>query len=188
MDETNFIATFMEMPRALHVVLTMIFLVLLVYTLRAITQVTCFRQTTLRHFQETTERRRRSKWRVVRMLECVMEARGPGSSVWSEYMLLKEMIETGLQIFNVLDYAARGYSPTALYMYLAVVAANAAVWWMLTLPRTIRTTRAILVANALISTFYVRCLPVVYVNTLVLVLFPWNIQIHISVYFHVCTR
>ena len=35
-----------------------------------------------------------------------------------------------------------------------VIASNAAVWWMLTLPRTIRVARYILVLNALISAFY----------------------------------
>ena len=42
-----------------------------------------------------------------------------------------------------------------------VIASNAAVWWMLTLPRTIRVARYILVLNALISAFY-GLFPVVY--------------------------
>jgi hypothetical protein len=78
----------------------------------------------------------------------------PGSATWAEITLAKEFFETGLQIINIVSYAGKGYSVSALYLYLAVVALNAVVWWMLTLPRTVRTVRGILVLNALISTFY----------------------------------
>ena len=64
------------------------------------------------------------------------------------------MIETGLQIINVVDYAGKGYTSSSLYLYFAMIALNAAVWWMLTLPRTIRVVRGILMLNAFISAFY----------------------------------
>ena len=69
-------------------------------------------------------------------------------------MLAKEIVETGLQIINVADYADKGYSSNSLFLYFAMIALNAAVWWMLTLPKTIRVIRGILVLNALISAFY----------------------------------
>ena len=69
-------------------------------------------------------------------------------------MFAKEIVETGLQIINVAGYAATGYTSSSLFLYFAMIALNAAVWWMLTLPRTIRVVRGILVLNALISAFY----------------------------------
>ena len=73
---------------------------------------------------------------------------------WALIVLAKEIIETGLQIINVIDYADKGYTSTSLYLYFAMIALNAAVWWMLTLPRTIRVVRGILMLNAFISAFY----------------------------------
>ena len=129
--------------------------VLIVFTFRAIRRVTCARRSTLKDIEDTAVARRHSKWRIIRVFECIMEAKGPGSVVWAEFTLAKEvLVETSLQIINVLDYANRGYSATALYIYMAVIALNTVVWWMLTLPRTIRTVRGILVMNALINTFY----------------------------------
>ena len=77
-------------------------------------------------------------------------------------MLAKEIVETGLQIINVADYADKGYSSNSLFLYFAMIALNAAVWWMLTLPKTIRVIRGILVLNALISAFY-GLFPLLYV-------------------------
>ena len=80
---------------------------------------------------------------------------------WALIVLAKEVIETGLQIINVVDYAGKGYSSSSLYLYFAMIALNAAVWWMLTLPRTIRVVRGILMLNAFISAFY-GLFPIVY--------------------------
>jgi Leucine-rich repeat (LRR) protein len=78
-------------------------------------------------------------------------------------VLVKEIVETGLQIINVVDYAEQGYSSSSLFLYFAVIALNAVVWWMLTFPRTIRVVRGILVMNALISAFY-GLFPLVYLS------------------------
>ena len=128
--------------------------VLILFTLWVLRRITCARRGTLKEFEETANERRHSKWRVVQVFECVKEAKGPGSAIWAEITLAKEVVETGLQIINIANYAGSGYSATALYIYLAIIALNAVVWWMLTLPRTVRTVRGILVLNALISTFY----------------------------------
>ena len=73
---------------------------------------------------------------------------------WACIVFAKELVETGLQIINVVGYANRGYSSISLYLYFAMIALNAVVWWMLTLPRTIQSVRTILMLNALISAFY----------------------------------
>ena len=62
--------------------------------------------------------------------------------------------ETAYQLYTVAGYAQLGYVPVALYLYIAVIALNTAVWWMLALPRTIETVRWTLMLNALISAFY----------------------------------
>ena len=128
--------------------------ILIVFSLWAIRDATCAWRRTLRREHDAIYARRHSTWRVVRIFECGIEAKGPGSVIWAEITLAKEVVETVLQILNVLDYASRGYTATALYIYLAVIALNIVRWWVLTLPRTIDTVRSILVSNALISAFY----------------------------------
>ena len=78
----------------------------------------------------------------------------PNLRYWAVIVFAKEIVETGLQIINVAGYAATGYTSSSLFLYFSMIALNAAVWWMLTLPRTIRVVRGILVLNALISAFY----------------------------------
>ena len=97
---------------------------------------------------------------------------------WALIVLAKEIIETGLQIINVVDYAGKGYSSSSLYLYFAMIALNAAVWWMLTLPRTIRVVRGILMLNVFISAFY-GLFPIVYfmVSGVVGILFKGNIAV-----------
>ena len=90
--------------------------VLFLFALWVIRRVTCARRSTLRDFEATANERQHSKWRVVRMYECVKETKGPGSAIWIEITLAKEVVETGLQIINLVDYAGHGYSATALYL------------------------------------------------------------------------
>jgi hypothetical protein len=68
--------------------------------------------------------------------------------------LLQEVVETALQIFNVIGYANRGYSAASIFLYFAMIAMNAIVWWMLTFPRTIRVVRGSYMLNGLIAAFY----------------------------------
>ena len=68
--------------------------------------------------------------------------------------LLQETVETALQIFNVVGYANRGYSAASIFLYFAMIALNAIVWWMLTYPQTIRVVRGSYMLNGLIAAFY----------------------------------
>ena len=94
---------------------------LILLTVWTIRRVTCARRSTLADIAKTAEARRESKWFVVRILELVHEMKGPGSPYFYQYLLAKEVIETGLQVLNVAGYADRGYSPAGTYCVLCTV-------------------------------------------------------------------
>ena len=136
----------------------LICVLLVVFGTSTLVRTTCRHSNTLAVVQATAKEHWSSKWRVVRAVGALHLAIKPSSPVWAHVKLAQEIIETAYQLYTVAGYAQLGYVPVALYLYIAVIALNTAVWWMLALPRTIETVRWILMLNALISAFYV-CSP-----------------------------
>ena len=130
LTEVSDAADYLKLNIVVQVVVASICGLLLLFTVKTVSQVTCSEHTTLRHIKEAAARRRASAWGAVRAFQWIKEARGPSSPIYAHVTLTKEIVETVLQIFNVAGYADRGYSPAALYLYFAVIALNASVWYV----------------------------------------------------------
>jgi hypothetical protein len=104
---------------------------LLLYTVKTVGQGTCSEHTTLQRIEKKAARRRASAWGAVRLFQWIKEVRGASSPIYAHVTLTKEIVETVLQILNVAGYAYRGYTPAALYLYCAVIALNASVWYVI---------------------------------------------------------
>ena len=132
----------------------LICVLLVIFGTSTLVRITCRHSKTLAVVKATAKEHWSSKYRVVRAVEALHLTIKPSSPVWAHVKLVQEIIETAYQLYTVAGYAHLGYSPAALYLYIAVIALNTAVWWMLALPRTIETVRWILMLNAGISAFY----------------------------------
>ena len=153
--------TFLQMNPAVQVVVGVLCGLLFFMALWTMRRSTCARQRTLSEIKATAHGRRASEWRAVRAFECVVLVIGPNSYHWAHLKLVGEIFDAAIQIRTAALFADQGYTPAALIIYFAAILHVPIVLAMLTLPRTIRVVRGVLMLNALVSAFY-GLFPVLY--------------------------
>ena len=153
--------TFLQMNPAVQVVVGVLCGLLIFLALWTVRRSTCARQSILSEIKATAHGRRASEWRAVRAFACVVLVIGPSSYHWAHLKLVGEIFDAAIQIRTAALFADQGYTPAALIIYFAAILHVPIVLAMLTLPRTIRVVRGVLMLNALVSAFY-GLFPVLY--------------------------
>ena len=69
--------------------------VLMLYALWTMYRITCARRSHLELIKTGVEKRRASKWRVVRVVQAILDVKGPGSPCWAEINLIQVRVLGG---------------------------------------------------------------------------------------------